>query len=69
MKPGDLIRIERSWSPLIFTGILLGSRTHKMGKRYDVHKMLLTDGSVSEVYVDASHDLIDVLLSIPADRS
>lgn len=65
MKPGDLITIKRGWSPIAFTGILLRFRVHKMGNRYDVYKLLLTDGAVRDVFMDTSIDSIDILAQIP----
>lgn len=62
MKPGDLITIKRGWSPIAFTGILLSSRIRKIGSRYDVYKLLLTDGRARDVVMDISSDSIDVLV-------
>jgi len=62
MNRGDLVRITRSWSPISFTGIFLESRQYKVGKRYEVHKLLCTDGKVVDVYFDTnSCDSIQVL--------
>lgn len=62
MNPGDLVRITRCWSSMPIVGILLSQFPYKVGKRYDVYRMLCADGRIDDIFLDAcANDSVEVL--------